>query len=153
MWTWKHLHYRQREENWLYQRWLVLFTLQHYVRSNGLLLPFLSLSGRTVKLKDILNKTGVIASCSGETMRTKWRFCKLTNLTVFAALLKVIPTGRKDAMLPELLLKNCRINFSHWNRTRHNHISITCVFFVLLFHICTKLTDWKKKLYKFSIHP
>ena len=110
MWSWKHLHYRQTEENWLYQLWLVLLALQHYVRSNGLLLHFLSLSGRMVELNDILNKTGVIALCSRETMHTKWRLCKLTNLTVFAALVKVMPTGCTDAVLPELLLRNCTIN-------------------------------------------
>ena len=39
------------------------------------------------KLKDFLNKTVVIESCSRERLSTKWRFFKLTNLTVFAALL------------------------------------------------------------------
>ena len=37
------------------------------------------------KLKDILNKSGVIESCSRERLSTKWRFYKLTNLTLFAA--------------------------------------------------------------------
>ena len=35
-------------------------------------------------LKDFLNKTVVIESCSRERMNTKWKFYKLTNLTVFA---------------------------------------------------------------------
>ena len=35
-----------------------------------------------------------------------WRFFKLTNLTLFAALLRDIPMGCKDAVLPESLLKN-----------------------------------------------
>ena len=39
------------------------------------------------KLKYFLNKTDVIESCSRERINTKWRFYKLTNLTVFAALL------------------------------------------------------------------
>ena len=37
------------------------------------------------KLKDFLNKTDVIESCSRERLNTKWKFYKLTNLTVFAA--------------------------------------------------------------------
>ena len=37
------------------------------------------------KLKDSLNKTDVIESCSRERLNTKWMFYKLTKLTVFAA--------------------------------------------------------------------
>ena len=37
---------------------------------------------------------------------TKWKFHKLTNLTVFAALLKGVPKGCEDSVLPEPLLKN-----------------------------------------------
>ena len=62
------------------------------------------------KLKDFLNQTDVIESCSRERMNTKWRFYKLTNLTVFAALLKDVPRGCKHAVLPEPLLKNRTIN-------------------------------------------
>ena len=62
------------------------------------------------KLKDFLNKTDVIESCSRERTNTKWRFYKLTNLTVFAALLKDVPMGCKNAVSPELLLKNHTIN-------------------------------------------
>ena len=60
----------------------------------------------SAKLKDFLNKADVIESCSRERMNTKWRFYKLTNLTVFAALLKYVPMGCKNAVLPEPLLKN-----------------------------------------------
>ena len=62
------------------------------------------------KLKDILNKSDNIERCSRERFSTKWRFHKLTNLTVFASLLKDMPIGCKDAVLPEPLLGNCTIN-------------------------------------------
>ena len=62
------------------------------------------------KLRDFLNKTDVIESCSLERMTTKWTFYKLTILSVFAALLKRVPMGCKNAVLPELLLKNHTIN-------------------------------------------
>ena len=45
------------------------------------------------KLTDFLNKTDVIESCSRERINTKWRVYKLTNLAVFAALLKDVPMG------------------------------------------------------------
>ena len=62
------------------------------------------------KLKDFLNKTDVIESCTREKMNKKWRFHKSTNLTVFAALLKDILMGCMDAVLPEPLLRNGTIN-------------------------------------------
>ena len=62
------------------------------------------------KLKEILKKTDVIESCTKERPNTKWRFFKVTNLTIFAALLRGIPMGCKDAILPESLLKNHTVN-------------------------------------------
>ena len=62
------------------------------------------------KLKEFFNKTDVIESCSRERFCTKWRFYKLTNLTVFAALPKDVPLGCKAAVLPKPLLKKCTIN-------------------------------------------
>ena len=62
------------------------------------------------KLKEILKKTDVIESRTKEGSNTKWRFVKLTNLTIFAALLRDIPMECKDAVLPESLLKNPSIN-------------------------------------------
>ena len=62
------------------------------------------------KLKEILKKTDVIESCTKERSNTKWRFFKLTNLTIFAALLRDIPMGCKDAILPECLLRNPSIS-------------------------------------------
>ena len=66
--------------------------------------------GDLAKLKDFLNKADVIESCSRKRMNTKWRFYKLTNLTVFAALLNDVPMECKDAILPEPLLRNGSIN-------------------------------------------
>ena len=62
------------------------------------------------KFKEILKKTDVIESCTKERSNMKWRFFKLTNLTVFAALLRDITMGCKDAVLPESLMKNDTVN-------------------------------------------
>ena len=62
------------------------------------------------KLKEILKKTDVIESCRKERSNTIWRFFKLTNLTIIAALLRDIPMGCKDTILPESLLKNHAVN-------------------------------------------
>ena len=101
------------------------------------------------KLKHFLNKTDVIESCSRERMNTKWRFYKLTNLAVFAALIKDVPMGSKNAVLPEPLLKNHTINCLTYEQ---NHITTTCGSFVRLLSICMALNDWKKKLQNCSIY-
>ena len=61
-------------------------------------------------IKTSLAGTDVIESCARERVNTKWKFLKLTNVTIFAALLKDIPMGCKDAVLPEPLLKNRTVN-------------------------------------------
>ena len=103
------------------------------------------------KLKNFLNKTDVIESCSRERMNTKWRFYKLTNLTVFADLLKDVPMACKNAVLPEPLLKNRTINcLTHEKNTRQPYNDNLCLF-MLLFSTCTENNDWKKKLRNYSI--
>ena len=94
-------------------------------------------------LKEFLNKTELIVSCSRERMNTKWRFYKLTNLTVFAARLKDVGMGCKDTVLPEPLLKNHTINCLTYENIQDNHITTTCAPFVRLLSICTEINDWK----------
>ena len=63
-----------------------------------------------VSLKEKIQKMDIIDPCTRERANTKWKFYKLTNVTVFAALLKDIPMGCKDTVLPEPLLKNHNVN-------------------------------------------
>ena len=62
------------------------------------------------KLKEIFKQTNVVESCTKEKSNMNWSFFNLTNLTIFAALLRDIPMGCKDAILPESLLKNHTAN-------------------------------------------
>ena len=48
--------------------------------------------------------------CTQERQNKKWRFKLITNVTIFAALLKNIPMGCPDPVLPEPLLKNHSVN-------------------------------------------
>ena len=87
-------------------------------------------------LKDFLNKTDVIESCSRERMNTKWRFYKLTNLTVSAALLKDVPMGSKKGVLPEPLLRNGTINYlTYEENTRQSYNDNLCLFRALALHL------------------
>ena len=62
------------------------------------------------ELKNFLNKTDVIESCSRKGMNTKSRLYKLTNLNIFAVLLEDIPMGCRDAVLTEYLMRIGTIN-------------------------------------------
>ena len=87
------------------------------------------------KLKEILKKTDVIESCTKERSNTKWRFFKLTNLTIFAALLRDIPLGCKDAVPPESLLKiHTVICLTFEKSTRKPYNDNLCLFRALALH-------------------
>ena len=88
------------------------------------------------KLKEILEKTDLIESCTEERSNTKWRFFKLTNLTIFAALLRDIPMGCKDAVLSESLLRNPSIYCLTFERnTRQPYKDNLCLFRALALHL------------------
>ena len=88
------------------------------------------------KLKYFFNKTDVMESCSREEMNTKWRFYKLTNLTVLAALLKDVPMWCKNAVLREPLPKNRTINcLTYEESTRQPYNDNLCVFRALALHM------------------
>ena len=106
-------------------------------------------------LKDFLNKTDVIESCSREKMNTKWRFYKMKNLTVFAALLKDVPMGCKDAVLHEPLLKSCIINCLTFEKnTRQPYNNNLCLFRALALHLHgnQRLEEKTSKIFKLFIN-
>ena len=61
-------------------------------------------------LKDRMQKMDIVDICTQERTNTKWKFYKLTNLTIFASLLKDVPMACKDTILPEPLLRNRNVN-------------------------------------------
>ena len=78
----------------------------------------------------------VIESCTKERSNTKWRFFKLTNLTIFAALLKEIPMVRKDVVVPESLLKNHTVNCPTYKQnTKRPYKDNLCLFRALALHL------------------
>ena len=88
------------------------------------------------KLKEILKKTDVIGSCTKERSNTKWRFFKVTNLAIFAALLRDIPMGSKDAIVLESLLKNHTVNcLTFEGNTRKPYNDNFCLFRAVALHL------------------
>ena len=88
------------------------------------------------KLKDFLNKTDVMESCSREKLNKKWRFYKLTNLILFATLLRDLPMGCKNAVLPKPPLENRTINCLTFEKnTRQPYNNNLCIFCALFLHM------------------
>ena len=88
------------------------------------------------KLEDFFNITDVIETCSREKINTEWRFYKLKNLTVLAALLKDVPMGCKNAVLPEPLLKNHTIIcLTFEENTGKPYYDNLCLFCAIAFHL------------------
>ena len=110
-----------------------------YAHENNTLLEqskLVSKKDDMAKLKEILKKTDVIESCTKERINTKWRFFNLTNLTKFVALLRDIPMGCKDAVLPEPLLKNHTVNcLTYEQNTKKPYKDNLCLFRALALHL------------------
>ena len=105
----------------------------------------------TAKLKEILKKTELIESCTKERSNTKWRFVKLTNLTIFAALLRDKPMGCKDAVLPESLLKNHTFNcLTYELNNKKPYNDNLCLFKALALHLLRNERHSKKKHQSYS---
>ena len=107
------------------------------------------------KLKDFINKTDAIEFCSRERMDAKWRSNKLTNLTVFAALLKNLHVGCKDAILPKPPLRNGTINCPTYEENTwqpYNHH--LCLFRALALHLQgnQRLEEKTSKLFNLFIN-
>ena len=88
------------------------------------------------KSKKVLKKTDAIESFTKERSNTKWRFFVLTNLTMFAALLRDIPMGCKDKVLPESLLKSHTVNcLTYEENTKEPYKDNLCLFRTLGLHL------------------
>ena len=86
--------------------------------------------------KDRMQKKDIVDLCTRERANTKWKFYKLTNLTVFASLLKDVPMGCKDTNLPEPLLRNGNVNCLILEKnSRQSYNDNLCFFRALALHL------------------
>ena len=56
-----------------------------------------------ITIQGKVEKFDIVEQCTQERQNTKWRFTLITNVTIFAVLLKNIPMGCPDSVLPEPL--------------------------------------------------
>ena len=108
-----------------------------------------------VNLKVNLQKMDITDLCTRERGITKWKFDKLTNVTVFAALLKDIPMGCKDTVLPEPLLRNCNVNCPTFEKiTRQPYNDNLCLFRTVALHLFgnERLEEETSKIFNFFLN-
>ena len=87
-------------------------------------------------LKDRMQKMDTVDLFTRERANTKWKFYKLTNVTIFASLLKDVPMGCQYTVLPEQLLKNYNVNCLKFERnTRQPYNDNLCSFGTLALHL------------------
>ena len=96
-------------------------------------------------LKEKIQKMDIIDLCTRERANTKWKFYKLTNVTVFAALLKDIPMGCENTVLPEPLLKSHNVNCLTFERNTSQPTMRVFAFSEQLLCIFLVTRDWRRK--------
>ena len=108
-----------------------------------------------VNLEEKLQKMGIIDLCTRERANTKWKCYKLTNVTVFAALLKDIPMGCKDTVLPEPLLRNGNVNCLTFERNSSQPYNDNlCLFRAVALHLFgnERLEEETSKIFKIFLN-
>ena len=87
-------------------------------------------------IQNKVNKQDIIEVCTQERQNRKCRFQLITNVTIFATLLKNIPMGCPDSVIPEPLLRNhqvnCLISDAH---TQQPYNDKMCLFRALANHL------------------
>ena len=97
----------------------------------------------------------IVDICCREGSNTNWKFYGLTNSTIFASLLKDVPMGCKDTVLPEPILKNHNVNCLTFARnTRQPYNDNLCLFRALALHLHgnEKLEEETSKFFIFFLN-
>ena len=82
-----------------------------------------------------VEKFDIVEQCTQKRQNTKWRFKLITNVTIFGALLKNIPMGCPDSVLPEPLLKNHSVNYLLSDKDKQPYKDHLCLFRALTMYL------------------
>ena len=112
--------------------------LYFYAHGNNTLFGKPMLLCTSADFTTIQNKTNqqnIIEFCAQERQNTKWRFKLITNLTIFATLLKNLPVGCPDSVILKPLLRNNHVNCLVSNQnTKQPYNDKLCLFRALAVH-------------------
>ena len=88
-----------------------------------------------ITIQGKVEKFDIVEQCTQERQNTKWRFKLITNVTIFAALLKNIPMGCPDSVLPEPLLRHTQVNCLLSNKDKQPYKDHLCIFRALTMYL------------------
>ena len=88
-----------------------------------------------ITIQEKVEKFDIAEQCTQEHQTTKWRFKLITNVTIFAAILKNIPMGSPDSVLPEPLLKNHSVNCLLSDKDKQLYKDHLCLFRALTMYL------------------
>ena len=111
--------------------------------------------GDITNLKGKLQKMDIVDLCTRERANTNWKFYKLTNLTVFAALLKDVLMGCKGSVLPEPILKNQNVHCLTFEKnTRKPYKDNLCFFRAVALHFFgnERMEEETSKIFKLFLN-
>ena len=88
-----------------------------------------------ITIQGKIEKFDIVEQCIQERQNTKWRFKLITNVTIFAALLKNIPMGCQDSVLPEPSLRHTQVNCLLSNKDKEPYKDHLCLFRALAMYM------------------
>ena len=88
-----------------------------------------------ITIQGKVEKFDIVEQCTQKRQNTKWRLNLFTNLTNFAALLKNIPMGCPDSVLPERLLRHTQVNCLLSNKDKEPYKDHLCLFRALAMYM------------------
>ena len=110
-------------------------------------------NGDLVSLQDRIEKMDLVETCAQERENTKWRFALTKNVTIFCALLKSIPMGCIDAVIPEQLLRRSDVNCLVSNDYGETYKDYICLFGAIAVHLYGSSELETNAKYLFSAFP
>ena len=88
-----------------------------------------------ITIQGKVEKVDIVEQCTQERQNTKWRFKLITNVTIFAALLKNIPMGCLNSVLPEPLLRHTQVNCLLSDKDKQPYKDHLCLFRALTMYL------------------
>ena len=88
-----------------------------------------------ISIQGKVEKFAIVEQYTQERQNTKWRFKLITNVTIVAALLKNIPMGCQDSVIPESLLRDTQVHCLLTNKNKEPYKDHLCLFRALAMYM------------------
>ena len=108
-----------------------------YAHENNLLLErsqLIANKEHLLELQKSVDDVNIVELSARERSSTKWKFLFATNVTFFAALLKSIPVGCKDILLPPHLVKRADVNCFTFKSNKERYNDNLCLLRAVCMH-------------------